>query len=304
MQNGPADDQLLLIHGCLYGYNESCAMPSNEPSGVNSRTTTTDTQLERASAAEVSGYLYSDTFYRYIESGSLRSAAAIVPLVLRELSPMSVLDVGCGAGAWLSEYQNHGIADFLGVDGAYVQPRSLLISAERFKSLDVAGPFDLGRRFDIVQCLEVGEHLPESCSNTLVENLTTHGDKIVFSAATPGQGGENHINEQSPEFWRLLFARHGYKPFDPFRPIITGNAAVESWYRRNIILYVATTSIPGLSATVRHSAIPDDRTIPVMASWTHRILARLLSLLPVWCVSKIALVKHKIIIAYRSFKIG
>src|ERR1035438_3052056 len=51
-------------------------------------------------------YSYSDTFYRYIQAGSVRSASHVAPLVLRELSPRSVLDVGCGAGAWLSVYGN------------------------------------------------------------------------------------------------------------------------------------------------------------------------------------------------------
>jgi hypothetical protein len=33
---------------------------------------------------------------------------------------------------------------------------------------------------------------------------------VLFSAAPPGQGGEHHVNERTYEFWRGLFARHGY----------------------------------------------------------------------------------------------
>jgi SAM-dependent methyltransferase len=250
----------------------------------------------------VRGYRYSESFFRYIETGSLRSARVVVPLVLRELSPSSVLDVGCGAGAWLAEYRNHGIADYMGVDGAYVQRNSLLISAEHFQSQDIAQPFELGRRFDIIQCLEVGEHLPESSSDTLIGNLTRHGDMVLFSAATPGQGGENHINEQTHEYWRLLFARHGYKPFDLFRPMIKGVAEVESWYRYNIVLFIAETTVPALSAGLLRSALRDDQAIPAMASLVFRIRSYVISLLPVWCVSKIALAKHGVTIAYRSLR--
>jgi SAM-dependent methyltransferase len=268
----------------------------------NTRNITADASPERAASSSFRSYRYSDTFYRYLKTGSIRSASVVVPLVLRELSPVSVLDVGCGAGAWLSEYRKFGIADYLGVDGAYVQLKSLLISAEHFQGQDVAQAFDLGRRFDIVQCLEVGEHLPAASSDTLIGNLTRHGDNVLFSAATPGQGGEFHINEQTFEYWRMLFARHGYKPFDLFRPMIKGVTTVESWYRHNIILYVAEEAIPALPLTVRRTGIRDDQKIPEMTSLVYRIQACVLSLLPMWLVLKIAITKHNIAIAYRSLR--
>ncbi len=268
----------------------------------NTKTTPASDSPGRAAPASLRSYRYSETFYHYIQTGSIRSASVVVPLVLRELSPASVLDVGCGAGAWLSEYLKCGIDDCVGVDGAYVQQKSLLIPAAHFQSRDVSQAFDLRRRFDLVQCLEVGEHLPEASSGTLVDNLTRHGDKVLFSAATPGQGGEFHINEQTFEYWRLLFARHGYKPFDFFRPMIKGVTTVESWYRRNIVLYVAEGAIPALPPAVRRSAVHDDRKIPSETSWVYRIQSRTLSLLPVWLVTKIARVKHNITISYRSKK--
>jgi SAM-dependent methyltransferase len=266
------------------------------------RTHIAEANSGQAAPPSTGSYCYSDAFYRYIEDGSIRSAHVIVPLVLRELSPASVLDVGCGAGAWLAEYRNCGIADYLGVDGAYVRTTSLLISADHFQSRDVAQAFDLGRKFDLVQCLEVGEHLPEASSDSLVENLARHGQMILFSAATPGQGGENHINEQAHEYWRILFAAHGYKPFDLFRPMIRGIAAVGSWYRRNIILYVTEAAIPELSASVRASGVRDDQAIPEMTSFLYRFQASVLLLLPVGLVSKIARVKHMMVIACRSLK--
>jgi SAM-dependent methyltransferase len=256
--------------------------------------------VEKRVPATTERYQYDPEFYRYIESGSIRSAKCVVPLVLSELSPSSVLDVGCGTGAWLAEYRNLGITSILGVDGDYVRRDLLHIPVDRFQSIDVADDFDLGSSFDLVECLEVGEHVPEKSSATLVANLTRHGDRILFSAGTPGQGGENHINEKSFEFWRRLFAARGYKPFDPFRPRLRKVAAVESWYRRNIILYVRESAISSLPAAVLATMIPDNARIPDLASIAFRLRSLALSPLPVSWVSKLARTKHSILLAYRT----
>ncbi|MCC7220707.1 MAG: hypothetical protein IT490_08260, partial [Candidatus Contendobacter sp.] len=67
-------------------------------------------------------HTYDTLFFDYIQAGSGRSARTVLPLVLAGLPIDSVLDVGCGAGAWLHEYTALGIHDALGVDGEYVRP--------------------------------------------------------------------------------------------------------------------------------------------------------------------------------------
>jgi hypothetical protein len=58
------------------------------------------------------------------------------------------------------------------------------------------------RRADLVLCLEVAEHMPESSADRLVQRLADCTDgKLLFSAATPGQGGSGHINEQPHKYW-------------------------------------------------------------------------------------------------------
>jgi hypothetical protein len=84
--------------------------------------------------------------------------------------------------------------------------------------------------------------------------------------------------------------------------MIKGIPAVESWYRRNIVLYVKETAIPALPAAVLPSAIRDGQAIPQMASIFYRMRASILTLLPASCVSKIALAKHRLVIASRSLR--
>ncbi len=44
-----------------------------------------------------------------------------------------------------------------------------------------------------------------------MQTCARHSNTIFWSAARPGQGGFNHVNEQEPEYWIEKFARHGYK---------------------------------------------------------------------------------------------
>lgn len=246
-----------------------------------------------------SGRTYDDLFFRYINEGSSRSARQIVPLVIQNLKIQSILDVGCGAGAWLQEYSNQGISDGMGVDGAYVRAESLLVPVERFQPRDITQPFDLNRKFDMVQCLEVGEHIPESASKALIGNLVRHGGLVLFSAAIPGQGGENHINEQPYEYWRELFDSYGYKPFDFFRPAIQSFRSVEIWYRNNVILYVAQELIPSLPRAIAVTRVPDGKSIANVAGWLYKVRAKAFSFLPVSWLSAMAVVKHRCVLAYR-----
>ena len=46
-------------------------------------------------------YEYESGFFDYVNVGSLRSAGALVPILRESLTIGSVLDLGCGQGAWL-----------------------------------------------------------------------------------------------------------------------------------------------------------------------------------------------------------
>jgi 2-polyprenyl-3-methyl-5-hydroxy-6-metoxy-1,4-benzoquinol methylase len=101
---------------------------------------------------------YDGTFFERLAHGARPSAAAVIPLVIRLASPASVLDVGCGVGSWLAEWISAGVPDVLGLDGDYVDRAALEIPAANFRSAELSHPFSLGRRFDLVQSLEVAEH--------------------------------------------------------------------------------------------------------------------------------------------------
>lgn len=182
--------------------------------------------------------LYSDQFFANIRSGSRRSAEAIVPRIMELLQPHSVLDVGCGVGAWLDVFRQHGVAEIFGVDGSYVQPQTLEIPATCFAAHDLTQPLHLGRRFDLVMSLEVAEHVPSTGAEAFVASLTAHSAAVLFSAAIPFQGGTHHVNEQWPGYWITKFQQRGYTVVDGLRQQFWDNTEVEWWYTQNMLLFI------------------------------------------------------------------
>lgn len=181
---------------------------------------------------------YDKRFFGRITSGSYRSAEVVVPIVLDLLEPRSVVDVGCGTGAWLRAFHAHGVGEIQGIDGDYVDRAQLEIPEDRFLAADLSEGVRLDRRFDLAVSLEVAEHLPPESAGTLVESLVALAPAVLFSAAIPGQGGANHVNEQWADYWVGRFGEAGYACVDCIRPRIWNDTEVQVWYAQNIFLFV------------------------------------------------------------------
>jgi SAM-dependent methyltransferase len=168
------------------------------------------------------------------------AANAFVPILLKEIGiPETVVDVGCGTGTWLKVLKEYGVATIRGIDGIHVNKKLLNenISDTEFVAHELSMPLpEFGFTFNLAICLEVAEHLPESASDTIVDTLCKLSDKILFSAALPGQGGQNHINEQPIEYWKQKFNNKGYHMNDIFREKIWNDKRIDYWYRQNIFL--------------------------------------------------------------------
>ncbi|MGR3804791.1 class I SAM-dependent methyltransferase [Marinibacterium profundimaris] len=253
------------------------------------------TAAATAAVSPAAGHVYSNAFYDYIDQGARRSAQAMISVLQPWLNSRSVLDLGSGRGVWLKEWQDDGVEDVVGVDGDYVDRSRLAIAPERFHAADLTRPFDLGRRFDLAQSLEVGEHLPRAASATLVDSLTRHADRVLFSAAVTGQGGEFHVNEQPLSFWQDLFAERGYSAFDCARPMLAGMEGVEPWYRYNTILYVNAAGRTGLPRAVLDTEIPAGTPVPLAGSLGWRMRRGVVTLMPRSMVTGIAKTRAAII---------
>lgn len=180
---------------------------------------------------------YDKAFYDSFEEASLRSARAVVPLVLDLVRPRSVADAGCGLGIWLSVFREHGVQEVLGMDGDYVDRRRLRIPEDCFRPTELAAAPPAGRTFELAMSLEVAEHLPRRAAGRFADFLASLAPVLLFSAAVPEQPGLQHVNPQWHRYWHDLFARRGYRAFDPFRHRLWHDESVSLHYRQNLFLY-------------------------------------------------------------------
>jgi SAM-dependent methyltransferase len=190
---------------------------------------------------------YDAEFYRELDA-TRDSAREVLPTVLELLRPSSVIDVGCGTGHWLAVAIELGVSDVLGVDGEWAIEAGLHIPREKFLASDLATPLKVGRRFDLALSLEVAEHLAASQARAFVETLCLSADKVLFSAAIPGQGGRHHVNEQWPDYWADLFAQFGFECYDLLRARIWSNPRVVWYYAQNVLIFAPSGSLDHLAA--------------------------------------------------------
>lgn len=136
-----------------------------------------------------------------------RTAAA--NLVSR-YSPKRVLDVGCAKGFLVEHLRDLGI-DAFGIDNSEYAISEVRGDIKEFcqirSSLD-----PITEKYDLVTCIEVAEHLHEHDAETLIKNLCSCTDQVIFSSTPLDYAEESHINIQPREYWVEQFARNGFYP--------------------------------------------------------------------------------------------
>jgi SAM-dependent methyltransferase len=181
---------------------------------------------------------YSRSFFRQMDEAQAASYAVLAETIVKRLHPSSVVDVGCGSGGLLAALARHDVPRLLGLESS---PDGVALARRRkvdVRVCDLSRPFTLDASFDVAVCLEVAEHLPEALADQFVDGLASGPDLLVFSAATPGQGGENHVNEQPHEYWIHKLGARGFSvDEDATREVRAEWSArgVASWYCRNVI---------------------------------------------------------------------
>jgi len=186
------------------------------------------------------------------------SARAVVPMLIELVRPRSVVDLGCGTGAWLQVFGEQGVEDIVGVDGPYIDRSQLRIPVERFVAADLSAPPDLGRRFDLALTLEAVHYAPADAAASIVATLASWAPVVYFSAAVPHQTGGPGLNRQWPAYWADLFAAEGLRCYDLLRARLWEHPQVDWWYAQNGLLFARDGVLdgrPGAPLPLVHPAL-------------------------------------------------
>jgi SAM-dependent methyltransferase len=181
---------------------------------------------------------YDHHFYAEQIEGSLSSARVITGLLADLWRPASVLDIGCGRGAWLKAWHERGVLELHGIDGPWNRGADLLESAIAFRAANLEQPLQGLPPVDLAMSIEVVEHLTPEAGASVVDALTRAADVVLFSAAFSGQGGVMHQHERYHSHWGRLFRERGFASFDAFRPRVWSDPRVAPWHRANVFLHV------------------------------------------------------------------
>jgi SAM-dependent methyltransferase len=226
---------------------------------------------DRDTAMTGRGATYDAAFYDEIDSWSRSSAAAVVPWIVDALAPSSVIDVGCGHGAWLAAFKACGVEEVLGLDGDHVDRSALEIEPSEFRAVDLREPPVTTEHFDLVVSLEVAEHLPSADGDRFIGFLTRCAPVALFSAAIPGQGGRGHVNEQWPPYWSDRFDAHDFLPVDALRPRFWNDDRVQFFFAQNTLVYAHRDVLADVT-----KALAPETAAPSALALVHPEMLRLL----------------------------
>jgi len=178
-------------------------------------------------------------FHRYAARdapGAMRAFSSVFP------EARSFVDVGCGSGAYGAEairQGHHAIGCERSRVGRLLARRQGLACVPF--DLSREPPAEIDRSFDLAYTFEVAEHLPAPLGDRLVSFIAKLAPTVVFSAATPGQGGTGHVNEQPPGYWheRLASAgqRHDPDASERLRAAFASEGVEGVWLLENVNVY-------------------------------------------------------------------
>jgi SAM-dependent methyltransferase len=184
--------------------------------------------------------LYSRGYYRDLDHWQQTGYPAMARSIVDLFTPGSVIDAGCGTGGLLAELRALGVRHCHGID---LHEEALAVCRERGLDVergDLSRPLWLDRRFSLCLCLEVAEHIPLEAADQLVVNLSSGPAELIFSAATPGQGGHDHVNEQPRGYWLAKFEAAGWRYEEDRAERLQhewSNSGVARWYADNVLVF-------------------------------------------------------------------
>ena len=189
-------------------------------------------------------FIYDSEYYeKSVDPAARQSAAIMARSIVRDTGARRILDVGCGTGAMLGALRE------LEISGKGLEYSEAALAICSSKGI-LAKKFDIEydkltaeyiNAFDVVISTEVAEHLPERVADPYVDTLAAAAPIVVMTAAPPGQGGVDHVNEQPKSYWIEKFRCRGFvERLDLSEKWSTewqNGGIVTFWYFQNLMVF-------------------------------------------------------------------
>ena len=128
--------------------------------------------------------------------------------IVKELAPKSVLDVGCASGYLVEGLRDRGVEAW-GIDiSEYAISRVREDIRPFCKVASATEKFE--KKYDLITCIEVVEHLDPNQYSKAIENMCNATDVVLFSSTPFDYNEESHFSVNSTGFWCRLFAYNGF----------------------------------------------------------------------------------------------
>lgn len=185
--------------------------------------------------------IYDELYYQRVDECAVAAAPVMVGSMIKKFRPKTLIDVGCGTGALLAEFTRNGVSctGFEYSERGLAKCRANGLNVHAF-DLEQDAPLPEKGPFDVATSFEVAEHLPASLADRFVELLCSLSSQVVLTAATPGQGGLDHVNEQPLEYWIEKFRKRGAKLDEETTAAFRSDwksINIAKWYSDNVMVF-------------------------------------------------------------------
>jgi SAM-dependent methyltransferase len=161
------------------------------------------------------------------DEGWLNFFDQIAKRIIEQFEPITVLDAGCAWGFLVEAFRKRDVEAF-GVDISEYAIQKIHPDIRPYCWIgSITEPFP--KKYDLITCIEVLEHMPRREAETAIENLCIHANEIIFSSTPFDYKEATHVNVHDPEYWAEQFAR-----YDFYRDMDADMSCITSWAVRFI----------------------------------------------------------------------
>lgn len=182
------------------------------------------------------GYWLNNTFAGHCFDPGLGKA---ILSVLSYTEVKDIADFGCGPGWYVAFLRKQGY-DVQGYDGnPNVEHLSSLFFPNGFycQHADLSEELSTDTPFDMIICLEVGEHIPVASEETFLDNLANNaGSYILLSWAVQNQEGDGHVNCRPNRYVIDQLADRGFSLNIPISNYLRSEASL-LWFHKTIMFF-------------------------------------------------------------------